>query len=328
MSKPRILSGIKPSGQIHIGNYLGMLKQSLELQNGGEYDCFYMLADYHSITENFDPKEKRQHVLDLMVALLALGFDPNKSVIFAQSQLSEHTELAWIFDTLTPVAELTRMTQYKDFVGRGHGANTGLLTYPVLQAADILLYKATTVPIGEDQMQHLELTNTILKKFNSKFGQTFEPVKPLFTKTPRVMSLLEPNKKMSKSLGEAHVINLTDEPEVIEKKLSRAVTDTGTEKHVAAGTKNLLSLLEIFGEPEQYQFYMEQRKAGTIRYADLKANLAKIIAHHFADYRAKRKELEKKPEYILDIISQGKEKAEVVAAATLREVKEKIGLLL
>lgn len=328
MAKPRILSGIKPSGKIHIGNYLGMLRQSIEQQENGEYECFFMVADYHSLTENFNPKEKKQEILDLVTDMLALGFDPEKSVIFVQSQLSEHTELAWIFDTLTPVVELERMTQYKDFIARGHTANTGLFTYPVLQAADILLYHATAVPIGEDQKQHLELTNDIAKKFNAKFGKTFEPVKTLFTKTPRVMSLLAPNKKMSKSLGEAHVINLTDEPAVIEKKLARAVTDTGTEKHVSAGTKNLFTLLENFGEPKQYEFYVEARKKGTIRYADLKKNLAKVIAHHFAEYRQKRKALEKKPDYILEIIAAGREKAAAAAAATLREVKEKVGLLL
>jgi len=328
MSLPRILSGIKPSGKLHIGNYLGALKNFVALQNSGAHECFYMVADLHSLTEKFDPKKKRQEILDLVIDYVAIGLDPEKSVLFVQSMLPEHAELTWIFDVLTPVASLERMTQYKDFVARGHSANVGLFTYPVLQAVDILLYKPAAVPVGEDQIQHLELTNDIAKKFNAAFGKTFEPVKTLLTKTPRVMSLLEPDKKMSKSLGEAHVINLSDEPEVIEKKLARAVTDTGMEKHISAGTKNLLGLLEIFGEPKQYEFYMEARGKGTIRYTDLKKNLAKIIAHHFADYRSKRKELEKQPDYIMEVIATGREKAAAVAAATLREVKEKIGLVL
>lgn len=329
MALPRILSGVQPSGKLHIGNYLGALRNFVNLQNGGEHECFFMVADLHSLSENFDPKQKRQQILDLVTDFIAIGLDPGKSVLFVQSQLPAHSELTWIFNTIIPMSALERMTQFKDKAGRqAANINVALFDYPVLQAVDILLYKPFGVPVGEDQVQHLELTNDIAKKFNSRFGKTFEPVKPLLTKTPRVMSLLEPTKKMSKSLGDQHVINLLDEPEVIAKKLSRAVTDTGTEKTMSAGTKNLLGLLEIFGEPEQYTFYLEARKSGTIRYAELKKNLAKMIAHHFADYRAKRKQLEAKPEYILEVIASGKQKAEAVASTTLGEVKEKIGLLI
>ena len=326
MLKSRVLSGIKPSGKLHIGNYLGMVANAVKLQQ--DYSCYYMVADMHSLTENYKPEEKRQEILDLIIDLLAIGIDPDESVLFIQSQVPEHTELAWYFNTITPVSELERMTQYKDFVSRGHSANVGLFDYPVLQAADILLYKPAAVPVGEDQLQHLELANAIAKKFNNKFGETFSPVKPLLTETPRVMSILDPTKKMSKSLGENHVINLNDEREVIEKKLARAVTDKGTEKQMSAGTKNLFSLLKIFGEPEQYEFYMEQRKKGAIRYSEMKKSLAKVIAHHFAIYRAKRKDLEKNPEFISQIINDGKKKAQAVANATLTEVKQKIGLLI
>lgn len=324
--KPRVLSGIKPSGKLHIGNYLGMIRNAVELQN--DYHCYYMVADMHSLTENYAPSEKRQQVVDLVIDLLAIGIDPEKSVLFIQSQLPEHAELTWYFNTITPVSELERMTQYKDFVARGHSPNVGLFDYPVLQAVDILLYKPAAVPVGEDQLQHLELTNTIAKKFNNRFGKTFDPVKPLLSNTPRVMSLLEPDKKMSKSLGEAHVINMGDEAGVIEKKLARAVTDTGKTKTMSAGTKNLFLLLENFGEPEEYNFYKEAFAKGGIKYSDLKKNLAKLIAHHFADYRKKRTELEKHPDYVLSFITVGKEKARALASATLREVKEKMGLLL
>lgn len=310
---------------MHLGNYLGAIQNFIDLQN--KYESYFAIVDLHSLTEKFDPKQKTEETLDLAIDFLALGLDPAKCTIFVQSQVLEHAELSWIFSCLTPVGELERMTQYKDFVGRGHSANAGLLTYPILQAADILIYHAAVVPIGEDQLQHLELTNDIAKKFNSRFGETFTPVKPLLTKTPRVMSILEPSKKMSKSLGDRHVINLNDEPEVIEKKLARAVTDTGKTKTMSAGTKNLFALLEIFGEPEQYKFYLEQHKAGSIRYSDLKANLAKVIAHHFADYRRKRKELEKQPERIMEILASGKEKARAVASLTLAEVKQKMGLM-
>ncbi|KKW29189.1 MAG: Tryptophan-tRNA ligase [Parcubacteria group bacterium GW2011_GWA2_52_8] len=323
--RERLLSGIKPSGKLHLGNYLGAIQNFIDLQN--KYESYFAIVDLHSLTEKFDPKQKTEETLDLAIDFLALGLDPAKCTIFVQSQVLEHAELSWIFSCLTPVGELERMTQYKDFVGRGHSANAGLLTYPILQAADILIYHAAVVPIGEDQLQHLELANDIAKKFNSRFGETFTPVKPLLTKTPRVMSILEPSKKMSKSLGDRHVINLNDEPEVIEKKLARAVTDTGKTKTMSAGTKNLFALLEIFGEPEQYKFYLEQHKAGSIRYSDLKANLAKVIAHHFADYRRKRKELEKQPERIMEILASGKEKARAVASLTLAEVKQKMGLM-
>ena len=326
MNNQRILSGIKPSGKLHIGNYLGAVKNFLELQKS--YDCCYMVADMHSLTENYKPGEKRQQILDLVTDLLAIGIDPEKSVLFVQSQLPEHAELTWYFNTITPIGELERMTQYKDFIARGHSANVGLFDYPVLQAADILLYKPPAVPVGQDQLQHLELTNTIARKFNNTFGKTFDVVKPLLTPTPKVMSLIDPGKKMSKSLGENHVINLLDEPAVIEKKLARAVTDTGKEKTMSEGTKNLLTLFQNFGAREQYEFYVEAHKKGAIKYSDLKANLAKVIAHYFAGYRAKRKELEMKPGYILEVIAAGKEKAKAFASATLAEVKEKMGLVL
>lgn len=321
-----VISGIQPTGKLHIGNYLGALANWVELQK--QYSCYFFVADMHSLTEDYKPQDKRQQTLDAVIDLLALGIDPEKSVIFIQSQIPEHMELAWIFNTLTPVTLLERMTQYKDKAGRQKtNVNAGLFDYPVLQAADILLYKPYGVPVGEDQLQHLELANTIVKKFNYKFGPTFTRIKPLLTKTPRIMSLLEPTKKMSKSLGENHVININDEPAVIEKKLAKAVTDTGKERKMTPGVANLFMLLEIFGEPEQYKFYLETHKAETIRYVELKANLAKVIAHHFAPYRTKRKELEHKPNQILEVLATGKEKAEAIASQTLAEVKEKIGLL-
>ena len=321
-----VISGIQPSGKLHLGNYLGAIENWIKLQD--EYACYFFVADMHSVTENYEPKEKKQQILDLVTDLVALGLDTQKNTIFLQSQIPEHVELAWYFNTVTPVAFLERMTQFKDKAARQkQNINAGLFNYPVLQAADILIYKPFGVPVGEDQLQHVELTNDIAKKFNNRFGETFTPVKPLLTKTPRGMSILEPSKKMSKSLGDSHVVNLNDEPEIIEKKLARAVTDTGKTKAMSAGTKNLFALLEIFGEPQQYKFYLEQHQAGTIRYSDLKANLAKVIAHYFADYRRKRKELEKRPERIMEILASGREKARSIASLTLSEVKQKMGLM-
>lgn len=324
VDKERVLSGIKPSGKLHIGNYLGALQNFVKLQD--EYEGFFAVVDLHSLTEKFDPKTKGQEIIDTMIDFLAVGLDPEKSTLFIQSHVPQHTELAWIFSCLTPVAELERMTQYKDFITRGHPANAGLFTYPILQAADILLYKPKAVPVGEDQLQHLELTNDIARKFNNRFGETFPKVRPLLTRAPRVMSLSDPAKKMSKS-EPAGCIFLSDEPSVIEKKLARAVTDKGTEKQMSIGTKNLFSLLEIFGEPQQYEFYLEQRKAGTVRYADMKKNLAKVISHHFSDYRKRRKELEQNPEYLKEVISNGAARAHRAAGQILSEVKQKIGLI-
>src|SRR3990167_984899 len=184
-----IVSGIQPSGKLHIGNYLGMLSNAVKLQD--EYHCYYFVADMHSLTENYRPQDKPQQILDAVMDLLALGVDPEKSVIFIQSQVPEHAELAWYFNTITPIASLERMTQYKDKTGRQkENINVGLFDYPVLQAADILMYRATAVPVGKDQDQHVELTRQIARFFNNRFGQTFTEPKTLHTDTPKVMSLL------------------------------------------------------------------------------------------------------------------------------------------
>lgn len=323
----RILSGIQPTGKLHIGNYLGAVNNWVKLQD--EYDCYFTVVDMHSLTADHKPAQKPEQILGTVIDLLASGLDPNKSVIFIQSHVPEHAELAWYFATLTPLAFLERMTQFKDKSARQkENINAGLFIYPVLQAADILLYKPYGVPVGEDQLQHLELTNDIVKKFNNRFGKTFDPVKPLLTKTARVMSLLEPSKKMSKSLGDQHVINMSDEAKMIEKKLSRAVTDTGKSGQMSAGTKNLFTLLENFSTPDEVNFYREAFRAGNIKYSDLKGNLAKLIAHHFGPYRKKRAELEKNPDYVTRVISDGHEKARAIASQTLEEVKTKLGLVL
>ena len=284
MNEHRIISGIKPSGKLHIGNYLGMIMNAVKLQE--EFDCFFMVADMHSLTEDYNPKNKREQILDLAISLLASGLDPEKSAIFIQSHLPQHAELTWYFNTITPVGELERMTQFKDFVRRGHSPNVGLFDYPVLQAVDILLYKPTAVPVGQDQ------------------------------------------KKMSKSLGEGHVINMDDDAKTIEKKLARAVTDTGKTKTMSPGTKNLFALLEKFGEEGEIKFYQEAFQNGNIKYSDLKKNLAKLIAHHFNDYRRKKTELARNPGKVLEIIASGREKARNIASQTLTEVKEKMGLVL
>ena len=326
MSKPVIISGIQPTGNLHIGNYLGAVKNWVELQNSGKYEMYIFIADLHSLTGTQTAEERGKQIKITAAELLAAGIDPKKTTFFVQSEVDGHTELNWVFNTVTHVAELERMTQFKDkSAHQEKNINAGLLTYPILQAADILLYKGEMVPIGQDQIQHLELTNDIGRWFNNRYGVFFSEVKPLLTKIPKVMSLLEPTKKMSKSLGQGHVIELADEPEVIETKLKKAVTATegGAE---APGVQNLLLLLKEFGDAKVHAKFTADEKNGTIRYGDLKTALAEAINKTFADFRKKRAEYltdEKKLQKVLD---QGAKSAQKVADQTMAEVRILVGI--
>ncbi len=326
MARPVIFSGIQPTGNLHIGNYLGAVKNWVELQNSGQYDCYFCIVDYHSLTGDMTPGRRREQTLRTAAELIAAGIDPKKSTFFVQSHVPEHTELGWIFNTVTPVAELERMTQFKDKSERQvKNINSGLLTYPILQAADILLYHGTLVPVGQDQIQHVELTRDIGRWFNNRYDAYFPETKHLLTKTPKVMSLLEPEKKMSKSLGEGHVIELADDPETIEKKLKKAVTATaGGEK--APGVENLLGLLQEFGDPAVHASFVQAEKDGTIRYGDLKQAVGDAVSSTFADFRIEREKLLAKPEAIEKILATGAKKAGTVAKKTMDEVRQRIGI--
>ncbi|MBU4368885.1 tryptophan--tRNA ligase [Patescibacteria group bacterium] len=321
----RVFSAIQPTGELHIGNYLGALKNFVELQN--RYECFFFIADYHSITENYNPKEKSKQILNLAMDFLAAGLDPKKCVIAVQSDICEHTELAWIFNTITPMGLLERMTQYKDKAARQkQNINVGLFDYPVLMAADILIYKTGLVPVGQDQIQHLELSRNIAHLFNNKFGKTFPEPKPILTETPKIMSITDPTKKMSKSLGPKSYIGINDSPKAIKEKMKKAVTDIGTTGKMTPAAENLFLLLKILGKPGHYEEFLSEHKKRTIKYSRLKEVLAQDIADYFAPFRAKRKELEAKPEYVKEVLAQGAARAKKIAAETMREVKEKIGL--
>ncbi|MCK5476093.1 MAG: tryptophan--tRNA ligase, partial [Candidatus Pacebacteria bacterium] len=322
--KQTIFSAIQPSGELHIGNYLGALKNFVELQD--KYDCFFFIADYHSISGEYNPKEKSKQIFDLALDFLAIGLDPQKCTIAVQSQIPEHTELAWIFNTVTPLAELQRMTQFKDkSQNQDQNINMGLLDYPVLQAADILIYKAYGVPVGQDQIQHIELTRKIARFFNNKFGETFPEPKDLITKTPKIMSLIDPTKKMSKSHGKKSCIGINDEPEMIKKKMRKAVSTTEYNEDIYSF---YASLLENFGTEKNKKYFLEQFKNKDIKFSELKDALAEDISNHFKDFREKRKELEKDPEKVKNILSEGAEKARVIAKKTMREVKEKVGVIM
>ncbi len=323
MKQETILSGVQATGRMHIGNYLGALKQFVDIQNEGKLKCYFFVADLHALTVPRDPKQLRQDTIEVVAEYIAAGLDPEKSVIFVQNHVLEHAELAWIFNCITPVAELNKMTQYKDKGAKQESQNAGLLTYPVLMAADILLYKPNFVPVGEDQVQHIELTRIVARKFNKQFGNVFPEPKPFERKPLRIMSLKNPTKKMSKTGDDP--IYLDDEPDVIHAKLKKAVTATAGEG--SEGVENLLYLLETFGDASTAGEFRAQVKNGTIKYSELKATLADAIADYFADFREKKKALLEDKQRLAQILADGAARAREIAHATMQEVKEKTGLL-
>jgi len=327
MSKSIIFSGAQPTGNLHIGNYLGAVRQNIELQSAGPYEeSYFFIADYHSLTGNLSPDERRRNIVTLAAELLAAGMNPETTTLFLQSEVMEHVELAWMFNCVTPVAELERMTQFKDkSKSQAKNINAGLFGYPVLQAADILLYHGTHVPVGEDQVQHVELTRDIARWFANAYGEYFPEVQAVVTKTARVKSLLEPEKKMSKSKGGGHVIELADSPEVIEKKIKKAVTASEGGK-ASPGVKNLLMLLEEFGDTKTHKQFVAAEKDGSIRYGDLKHEVSQAISSHFESFRARREELLANPGEIANILIAGADKARVVAQQTMERVREMVGI--
>jgi tryptophanyl-tRNA synthetase len=323
----RVFSGIQPTGAIHIGNYLGAIKQFLELQEKAE--CIFSIVDLHAITIPYQPQELQKNILDAAICYLAAGINPEKSILFVQSQVKEHTELAWLLGTLCPTGDLLRMTQYKEkskeFKGR---VGAGILNYPILMAADILLYKAEVVPVGKDQKQHVELTRTIARRFNKLFGKTFiEPEVKLQKLGAKIMALNNPRKKMSKSIPES-CLYLFDEPDVIKKKIMAAVTDPGKEikydPKKKPGISNLLTIFSLFsGKPIRE---LEKKFKGQ-GYEKFKKSLAELLISSLEPLRRKRKEFLTREVYVREILNQGRKRAESIAQSTMQEVKKKMGLL-
>lgn len=326
-----IVSAIQPTGELHLGNWAGAVRNWLKLQDEFPGKCFFAIVDLHSMTIDYDPAKKQEQVLDLAASLLALGLDPKKCVFWVQSQVQEITELGWIFNTVTPVSEMMKMTQYKDKKEQNaQNINMGLLDYPVLQAADILMYGGNAVPVGQDQVQHVETTRVIAKNFNRRFGATFPEPDVLMNETPKIMSLTEPTKKMSKSHGEKSYIALDDEPEVIKEKISRVPTEaTGivskeklaTEEY--AGVAALYQLLELFGSTEELKQALGGEK---VKYGDLKERVAEVISLHFKDYRENKKALMANPKKLRKILDAGAKQARKVAQKTMEDVRKKTGL--
>ncbi len=316
-----------PSGKLHIGNYLGALKNFVELQNSDKYECYFFVADYHSLTENFDPKIKSEETIDIVSNYLATGIDPEKSTIFVQSQVPACAELAWILSTITPLGELQRMTQFKDKSQKQQtNINAGLFNYPVLMASDILLYNAKFVPVGEDQLQHLEFTRTLARKFNKQFGKIFIEPKPLLTKTPRLMSLTNPLRKMSKSEPNGCLF-MDNSEEEIKEKIKRAVTDSGKEiifdKKNKPAISNLILIYEGFSGLTIKE--IEEKFRGK-SYVEFKSSLAELLVKNLREFQDKKSNI-LKPK-ILATIKEGGEKARQKSQKKLEKVKRNLGLLI
>ena len=320
-----VVGGIRPTNKLHVGNFLGALKQFVEISQNPEFTSYFFIVDLHALTTPFEPKELRGNTLDAAATYLAAGFDHKNSCLFVQSHLPEHSELAWIFNCITPLGELERMTQFKE-KSQAHASNinAGLLAYPVLMASDILLYKPTGVSVGEDQVQHVELSRVIARKFNNRFGKIFPEPQTYLRKPLRVMSLTDPDKKMSKTGDEALLMD--DSPAEILRKLKKAVTASDAGKK-SAGVENLFLLLEHFGPKEHITYFRDAQRENTLKFSELKETLAKDIAEYFSEFREKKKELLARPEYLAEILGEGARKASAVARENLLEIKHRIGLL-
>ncbi len=324
--KPRVFSGVQPSGSLHIGNYLGALKNWVTIQD--DYECIYCIVDLHAITVYQDPAELRAGIERLAALFLAVGIDPAKSSIMVQSSVSGHAELAWMLTCVTPVGWLERMTQYKDKAARQKTVGDGLLQYPVLMAADILLYQAQIVPVGEDQVQHLELTRDIAQRFNSLYGETFVvPETKLPTVGARIMGLDDPETKMSKSAtGAYHAIYLLDPPEMIRKKIMRAKTDTQPAvdfDHLGPGVANLLTIFQAFTEwPDEK---VRRHFAGK-RYGETKKEVAEAVIAGLEPIQQRYRKISADRAYVADVLDRCAARIRPIAEETVQLVKKRMGL--
>jgi tryptophanyl-tRNA synthetase len=322
---PRIFSGIQPSGELHIGNYLGAVRNWVELQRTME--SIFCVVDYHAITIPYEPDDLRTRTRDMAVSLLAAGIDPTVATLFVQSTVPEHTELAWIFNTITPLGELERQTQFKDKASRQESVAAGLLNYPVLQAADILLYRADTVPVGEDQVQHLELSREIARRWNARFGEGYFPEPaPKLTPTRRIMGL-DGQAKMSKSIG--NTVGLLEEPEQIWEKLRPAVTDPARVRRTDPGTPevcNIYHLHKAFSPAPTVEHVAVQCSTAGWGCIDCKRVLFESMNGELTPIRERAKAIRAEPDRVREVLGDGAEKASRIARETMGEVKERMGL--
>jgi tryptophanyl-tRNA synthetase len=322
----RIFSGIQPTGDIHIGNYVGAIRQWVSLAE--EYECIYGVVDYHAITVEYDTDSLGRRTLDTALILVACGLDPLRCRLMVQSHVAEHTELAWIFNCLTPIGEVERMTQFKD-KSRQHKANInmGLMDYPVLQAADILVYKAGFVPVGEDQVQHVELSREIARKFNARFGQIFPEPQAILSCAPRIMGV-EGKNKMSKTLG--NYIGILDDESSVWEKLRTAVTDVARVRRTDAGNPeicNIYTMHRAFSPDQALRELDKGCRSASIGCIDCKRVLFKNMMAELTPIREKALSLKEHPAPVLDALRQGAADCKRLAAETMAEVREVMGLL-
>lgn len=331
MSKPIVFSGAQPSGELTIGNYMGALRQWVNMQD--DYHCIYCIVDQHAITVRQDPQQLRKATLDTLALYLACGIDPQKSTIFIQSHVPEHAQLSWVLNCYTYFGELNRMTQFKDKSARyAENVNAGLFDYPVLMVADILLYQANQVPVGEDQKQHLELSRDIAQRFNALYGDIFTVPEPFIPKSgARVMSLLEPTKKMSKSDDNRNnVIGLLEDPKAVVKKIKRAVTDSDEPPVVKydvvnkAGVSNLLDIMA--GVTGQSISELEAHFADKM-YGHLKGEVADAVSGMLSELQARYHHFRDDEALLQQVMRDGAEKASIIANKTLRQVYDAIGFV-
>ena len=328
VSRPRVLSGMQPTADsLHLGNYLGALRQWVDLQE--HYETFFFVADMHAITVEHDPDRLRARTRVTAAQFLAAGVDPERSAVFVQSHLAEHAQLTWVLGCLTGYGEAGRMTQFKDKSARGESVSVGLFTYPVLQAADILLYQPERVPVGEDQRQHLELSRDLAQRFNRRFGETLVVPEPhILPRVAKIYDLQLVEKQMSKSIGGSGVVWMLDDPKAVEKKIKSAVTDAGREVSYdpvgKPGVSNLLSILSAFGG--QTVEDLEARFAGA-GYGDLKKAVVEAVLDVVGPFRERVREYLDDPAELDAVLARGAERAGAVAAVTLDEVYAKVGFL-
>lgn len=318
----RILSGIQPSGRPHIGNYFGMMKPAIELQSKGP--TYLFIADYHALTTNPDPADLRQRCTDLATDFLALGLDPEKTIFFRQSDIPEVPELTWILSTLTPVGLLERCHSYKDKIAKGMSPNSGLFFYPVLMAADILLYRPTAVPVGKDQKQHVEVTRDIAIRFNNTYGELFTIPEPFISEELAVVPGID-GQKMSKSYN--NTIGLFESEKQIRKTIMSIVTDSkGLEDPKDPDTCNIMALYKLFADKSQIDDLAAKYRAGNFGYGHAKQALFEIFWEHMAPYRARRAEIAAEPNYVQDVLKRGAERARETASSVLADVRRAVGL--
>ena len=326
-----VFSGIQPTGELHLGNYLGAVRNWVTLQD--QYRCVFCIVDYHALTQDYDTKEMAKRVTEMVIDLLALGIDPDRSLLFLQSMVPEHTELAWVLTNVTGFGDLERMTQFKDKAeSQPENINVGLFQYPVLQAADIMLYKAELVPVGQDQVQHIELARRIARSFNHRWGKVFPECEPLLTNLPKLLGL-DGKKKMSKSLGNHIPLSVFGQGVAADKQLrkllGRAVTDEKRVTREDAGNPddcNIGTMHKALSSADDLAWVTQGCTTAGIGCVDCKGKLADNLTAHFARYVERRAELLAAPERVNDVLEQGAAKARVIAQRTIGDVRKKLGL--